>query len=56
MHLLVCNQPEIGSKQTQSCWTETHNIHIFHLVANLLAYSKFPTGYGICGTLWGLER
>lgn len=37
MHLLVCNQPEISSKQTQSYRTETRNIHIFHLAANLLA-------------------
>lgn len=56
MHLLVCNQPETSSKQTQSCWTETHNIHIFHLATNLLAYTKIPTAYGICGAPWGLER
>lgn len=55
MPLLVCNQPEISSKQTQSSWTETHSIHIFHLAANLLTYNKFPTCYKICGTPYGLE-
>lgn len=42
MHLFVCNQPETSSKQTQSCWSETPNVHIFHLGPNLL-FTQIPT-------------
>lgn len=49
VHLFVCSQPEIGSKQTQNCWT-TNAPH---------TYMSWPSVGDIIGTLslkWFLRR